>query len=185
MAGMIAILDAAREMRLSAPAQATLQPTMAARSAVQALLDANLAGDALGLLARLLPHRYAVAWVCQCGRREVLGEHDRTGLALAQAWVRDPGEAQRAAALAFAKTHRYRTIGAWAAAAAGWSGGNLNPHYEEPTPPPEHLTAIAATSAVTYMAALAAAEFHGRRASFVRGALNLLSVQGSLDGGRQ
>jgi hypothetical protein len=180
---MIAILDAARQMRLSAQAQATLLPTMTPRSAVQALLDANRPADALSLLARLLPRRYAVAWACQCARREALGEHDRAGLALAEAWVRDTGEAQRAAALAFAVKHRYRTIGAWTAAAAGWSGGNLNPDCDKPTPPPAHLTAIAATSAVSYMAALAASQFQARCAAFVRDALDLLGAPDSIDGG--
>jgi hypothetical protein len=179
---MIAILDAASQMRLSAQARAILQPSMTPRSAVQELLDAERPADALGLLARLLPRRYAVAWACQCGRGEALGEHDRAGVALAEAWVRDTGEAQRAAALAFAKQHRYQTIGAWTAAAAGWSGGNLNPDCDKPTPPPEHLSAIAATSAVTYLAALVASQFQARCAGFVRDALGLLSVPASLDG---
>jgi hypothetical protein len=179
---MVTILEAASQMRLSARARATLQPTMAPRPAVQALLDANRPADALGLLARLLPHRYAVAWACQCGRKEVLGECDRAGVALAEAWVRDPGEAQRAAALAFAMERRFQTIGAWTAAAAGWAGGNLNPLDERPTPPPEHLTAIAAASAVTGMAALEAGQFHERCAAFVRDALGLLSVPESVEG---
>jgi len=177
------ILEAARQMRISERAQAYLQPSMASRPAVQALLDAGYVADALSLLGRLLPLRYAVAWACQCGRRQTLGEHDRAGLALAEAWVRDPVEAQRAAALTFAKTHRYKTIGAWTAAAAGWSGGNLNPDHEQPTPPPEHLTAIAAMAAVTYMAALIPAQFDARRAAFVRDALSLLSVPEGIDGG--
>lgn len=179
---MIAIIDAAEEMRISEPALASLQPTMPPRSAVQALLDDGLTVDALSLLARLLPRRYAVAWVCQCGNRQALGEHDRAGLALAEAWVRDPGEAHRAAAAAFANTHRYKTIGAWAAAAAGWSGGNLNPRDERPTPPPEHLTAIAATAAVTYMAALVPAQLDARRTAFVRDALGLLGKPDGIEG---
>lgn len=182
---MVAILDAARQMRLSAQAQATLRPTMAPRPAVQALLDTGRSADALSLLARLLPRRYAVAWACQCGGQQALGEHDRAGVALAEAWLRDPVESQRAAALAFANAHRYRTIGAWTAAAAGWSGGNLNPDYEQPTPPPAHLTAIAASAAVTYMAALVAAQFDARRIAFVRDALNLLSIPDGIDGGMQ
>ncbi|MGF6936698.1 hypothetical protein OKW41_005860 [Paraburkholderia sp. UCT70] len=179
------IFEAARQMRLSTRAQACLRPSMAARSAVQTLLDAGHSADALSLLGRLLPRRYAVAWACQCCRRQTLDEHDRAGLELAEAWVRDPREAQRAAALAFAKTHRYQTIGAWTAAAAGWSGGNLNPEHERPTPPPEHLTAIAATAAVNYMAALVPARFDARRAAFVRDALGLLSVPEGIDGGMQ
>ncbi|MBP0590314.1 hypothetical protein J8I87_11450 [Paraburkholderia sp. LEh10] len=177
------VLEAARQMRLSIRAQACLRPSMVSRAAVQALLDAGHCADALSLLGRLLPRRYAVAWACQCGRRQTLDEHDRGGLALAQAWVRDPVEAHRAAALAFAKMHRYQTIGAWTAAAAGWTGGNLNPDHERPTPPPDHLTAIAATAAVTYMAALVPAQFDARCAAFVCDALGLLSVPEGIDGG--
>jgi hypothetical protein len=180
---MSTILDAARQMRLSAPAKARLRPAMAPHAAVQTLLDDGLTADALSLLARLLPRRYAVAWVCQCGSRQTLAEHDRTGIALAETWVREPGEAHREAAASFANAHRYRTIGAWAAAAAGWTGGNLNPRHEQPTPPPEHLTAIAAMAAVTYMAALIPAQLDVRRSAFVRDALGLLGVPNGIDGG--
>jgi hypothetical protein len=173
---MTAILEAASQMQLSAGARQRLRSDMAPREAVEALLDAQLASDAVSLFARLLPRRYAVAWACQCGRDQTLDAHDRAGIALAQAWVREPSEANRAGAAAFAKTHRYRTIGAWTAAAAGWSGGNLNPLHAQPTPPPEHLTAIAAMAAVNYMSALVAGQFAARRAAFVRDALNLLGT---------
>jgi hypothetical protein len=182
---MIAILDAARQMRLSEEAIGCVRPVASARAAVQALLDGGYQADALRLLARLLPRRYAVAWACQCGRRQPLNEHDLAGLALAEAWLREPAESQQGAALAFAKAHRYQTIGAWTAAAAGWSGGNLNPDHERPTPPPAHLSAIAASAAVAYMAALEPARFDARRTEFVRDALNLLSIPDGIDGGLQ
>ncbi|CAB3751138.1 DUF6931 family protein [Paraburkholderia humisilvae] len=173
---MTPVLEAARQMRVSVRAQQHLRSEMEPRAAVQALLDADLAADALSLLARLLPRRYAVAWVCQCARQQALDEHDRAGIALAQAWVREPSEPNRADAAAFAKTHRYQTIGAWTAAAAGWTGGNLNPQHTQPTPAPEHLTALAAMAAITYMAALIADQFAARRAGFVRDALGLLGI---------
>ncbi|MDN7808265.1 MULTISPECIES: DUF6931 family protein [Burkholderia] len=180
---MSAILDAARQMRLAAPAMARLDAAMSPHAAVRALLDAGLAADALSLLARLLPHRYAVAWVCQCGRGETLAAPDQAGLALAEAWVRDPAEAHRADAAAFAAEHRYRGIGAWAAAAAGWTGGNLNPRAEQPTPPPAHLCAIAAMAALNYLAALVPARFDARRLTYVRDALGLLGTPNGSDGG--
>jgi hypothetical protein len=173
---MSTILLAAQQMRLGAPAQQLLRSDLTPRAAVQALLDSGLVADALSLLARLLPRRYAVAWVCQCARQQPLSEHDGAGVALAEAWVREPDETHRAAALSFAIAHRYKTAGAWTAAAAGWSGGQLNPHSERPTPPPEHLTAIAAMAAVTHMSALVADQFAARRAAFVRSALDLLGT---------
>ncbi|GAB7535579.1 DUF6931 family protein [Burkholderia sp. 3C] len=182
---MSALLDAARQMKLSAPALARLHDAQAPRAAVQALLDAGLCADALSLLARLLPHRYMVAWVCQCGSRQTLDAHDRAGLALAEAWVRDPREARRAEAAAFASAHRYRGIGAWCAAAAGWTGGDLNPRHAQPTPPPEHLSALAAMAALGYMAALVPAQFDARRAAFVNDALGLLGTPDGFEGGDQ
>ena len=94
---MIAILDAARQMRLSEEAIGCVRPVASARAAVQALLDGGYQADALRLLARLLPRRYAVAWACQCGRRQPLNEHDLAGLALAEAWLREPAESQQGA----------------------------------------------------------------------------------------
>jgi hypothetical protein len=178
---MSLILDAAMQMRLSAQALAALMPAMSPRAAVQALLDARLAGDALGLLARLLPHRYAVAWVCQCCRREVLDALDRAGLELAEAWVREPNETRRREALAFAGAHRYRSIGAWVAACAGWSGGNLNLRDERPTPVPPHFSAIAASAALSYLAARVPAQFNARRSAYVMDALGLLDGAGEMD----
>ena len=182
---MSTILDAAREMRLSAPAIGRLRPELDARAAVRSLLDAGLTADALSLLARLLPRRYAVAWIRQCGSRQTLDAHDRAGLALAQAWVREPGETHRESAASFASEHRYRTLGAWAAAAAGWTGGNLNPRFERPTPPPAHLSAIAAMAALSYMAALVPAQMDERRSAFVHDALSLLGTPNANDGGLQ
>lgn len=174
---MSTIIQAAQQMRLSAQAQGLLRPELAARAAVQTLLDAGLAADALGLLMRLLPRRYAVAWLCQCSREQSLSEQDRAGTALAESWVRDPSEAHRRAAFDFAKTHRYKSIGAWIAAAAGWSGGNLAPPSQDlQVPPPEQLTALAAAAAVTHIAALVADQFKARREAFVRSALGLLGT---------
>lgn len=171
---MTAIFEAAVQMRLSPQAFATLAPAMTARDAVQALLDARLTADAMSLLARLLPHRYVVAWVCQCARREILDARDRAGLDLAEAWLREPDASRRTAALAFANTHRLQTVGAWIAACAGWSGGDLNPRADRPTPVPAHLSAIAAMAALSYLAARVAPEFDPRRRAFVVEALGLL-----------
>ena len=68
-------------------------------------------------------------------------------------------------------------MGAWLAAAAGWSGGSLAPAAQEtPVPPPEHLTACATVAAVNLMAALVAERFAARRAEFVARAMNLLGA---------
>jgi hypothetical protein len=182
------IVEAAREMQLSDAAHRVLnalKPERAPRDAVQALLDANLAEDALALLARLLPRRYAVAWLCQCARAEALDETDRAGVALAEQWVREPDDARRRDALAFARAQRFGNAGAWAAAAAGWSGGDLAPPGSDtPAPPAGFMTARAAALAITYLAARVTTQFAERRAGFVRGALGLLGTPGAMDGER-
>lgn len=171
-----AITQAAGEMELSEPAIAHLRPDMSALSAVQALLAADQVPDALKLAARLLPKRYAVAWMCQCARDQALSPEDKAGLSLAEAWVRDPGEGNRRAAFEFANAGEYQSIGAWLAAAAGWSGGSLAPaEQEQAVPPAEHLTARAVVAALNLMAGLVAEEFVERRRAFIARAATLLN----------
>jgi hypothetical protein len=181
---MDTVIEAAREMQLSADAYSLLAPGQAPRTAVQGLLDAGLAEDALGLLARLLPRRYAVAWVCQCARGELLDEADRAGVALAESWVREPDEGRRRDALAYARAQRFKSVGAWVAAAAGWSGGDLAPPGSDtPAPPAESMTARAAVAAIAYLAARVGEQFAQRRAEFARSALGLLSAPNGVEGG--
>ncbi|KRE88298.1 hypothetical protein ASG87_06690 [Frateuria sp. Soil773] len=176
---MSAIIQAAVQMELSEPAGARLRPDMTAQAAVQALVEAGQVQDALKLLARLLPKRYAVAWLCQCARDQPLSREDRAGAALAEAWVREPNESNRRAAYEFANAGAYRSLGAWLAAAAGWSGGSLAPAAQEtPVPPAEHLTARATVAAANLMAALVTEQFEARRAAFVARAMDLLGSAG-------
>lgn len=174
------IMQASRDMELSAPASQLLQPDMTAQAAVQALVGAGQVQDALKLLARLLPKRYAVAWVCQCARDQPLDPEDKAGASLAERWVREPNESNRRAAFEFANAGGYRSAGAWLAAAAGWSGGSLAPATQEtPAPPADHLTACAAVAAVNLLAALIADQFEARRTGFIQSALGLLNAGGA------
>ena len=133
---MSAVMQASTEMELSEPSSARLRADMAPLAAVQLLIDAGETPEALKLLARLLPKRYAVAWLCQCARDQPLSMEDKAGAALAEAWVRDPDEPRRRAALDFASAGEYRSLGAWIAASAGWSGGSLAPATQEAAVPP-------------------------------------------------
>jgi len=172
---MSAVMQAAAEMELSASANAHLGADMTGQSAVQALLAADAVPDALKLAARLLPKRYAVAWVCQCARDQALSLEDKAGLSLAEAWVRDPSEGNRRAAFEFANAGQYQSIGAWIAAAAGWSGGSLAPVEQEMlVPPAEHLTARAVVAALNLLAGLVVTEFDERRRAFIDRAMRLL-----------
>lgn len=176
---MSAVIHASVQMELSAPASARLRADMTAQVAVQDLLAAGVAQDALKLLARLLPKRYAVAWVCQCARDQVLSQEDRAGASLAEQWVREPSESNRRAAFEFAHAGGYKSLGAWMAATAGWSGGSLAPAAQEtPVAPPDHLTARATVAAINLMAALDATQFEARRAAFIERAMPLLQTGG-------
>ena len=174
---MSPVAQAAEQMELAAPARARLESRMNPHQAVQALLAGGDTQDALKLLARLLPKRYAVAWACQCARDLLLPIEDKAGAALAEQWVREPEETHRRAAFEFANAGGYRTIGAWLAASAGWSGGSLAPASQQtPVPPEEHLTACAVVAAVNLMAGLEPERFEQRRGEFMARAMSLLGA---------
>jgi hypothetical protein len=173
---MNAIEKACVDMELSAPARAQLDTAQPAQAAVRVLLDGGQPQDALKLLARLLPKRYVVAWLCQCARGEALSPEDRAGAALAEKWVREPNETNRRAAFAFAQAGGYASLGAWLAAAVAWSGGSLAPPTQDtPVPPAEHLTARAAVAAINLLAAQQPALFEARRHGYALHALELLA----------
>lgn len=177
---MSTIMQACVEMDVSRSASTLLKSDMKPQVAVQALVDAGQVQDALKLLARLLPKRYAVAWLCQCARLQALDSEDRAGASLAERWVREPNESNRRAAFEFAHAGGYKSAGAWVAAAAGWSGGSLAPASQEtPVPPPDHLTACAVVAAINMLAALDIAKFAMRRAEFIPAALSLLNGSGA------
>jgi len=172
-----AVATAIEQMELSDEARPALKPGQTSQQSVQALLDAGLVQDALKLLARLLPKRYVVAWLCQCARGDaVLGPEDRAGAALAEKWVRDPSEANRRAAFEFANAGGYKSCGTWIAASAGWSGGSLAPAtQQQPVPPGEHLTARAAVAAANLLAARVEDQFEERRLGYIAHAMTLLA----------
>lgn len=180
---MSTVLQAGMEMELSEPALDLLKPEMTAQSAVQALVGAGQVQDALKLLARMLPKRYAVAWLCQCARDQPLTPEDKAGASLAEKWVREPNESNRRAAFEFANAGGYKSAGAWLAAAAGWSGGSLAPASQElAAPPPDHLTACAVVAAINMLAALVIDKFDMRRIGFIEPAMNLLNAGGAAAG---
>ena len=174
---MSIILQAADQMELSPKSRAHLRANMNTHVAVQTLLDAGETQDGLKLLARLLPKRYAVAWICQCARDEPLKIEDKAGASLAESWLRDPSEDHRRAAFEFSNAGGYKTLGTWLAATAGWSGGSLAPASQEtPVPPADHLTACAVVASINLLAALEPDRFAVRRKAYISRAMTLLDV---------
>lgn len=180
---MSIIQQAASKMELDAPALKLLRDEMSPVDAVNVLLDAGLESDALKLLARLLPKRFVVAWVCQCARGEELPMEARAGASLAEKWARDPTEENRRAAFEFASAGGRKTLGAWIAATAGWAGGSLGPaELKDVIPPPDHLTAVAACAAINMLALLDRDNFNERRLAFIKRALGPLGQTTSAAG---
>jgi hypothetical protein len=118
------------------------------------LVRARLYADATRFLAYGLPKREAVWWTSLCVRsvlacceEEIAAE----AMQAAEAWVKDPSEENREAALTAGGKHNFEMPGApaaWTAMAAGWSAGERATDDENMSAPPEHLTAHAASGAI-------------------------------------
>jgi hypothetical protein len=135
--------------------------------------------DAVGFCAYLLPRREAVMWACQCIRsiESPVASADQDVLELAEAWVKDPQEQNRQAALAAGLKVPVKSASALAALGAAWSGGSMLEDPERPVPPPAYLTAQAIRAAVLTTLAQVSTKDRGRHlAECVRRAIKLMSV---------
>lgn len=176
-ASQVSAASLAQQMAFSRGAHAVLAGGGNVRHCLGELLKRGLAADALAVVARALPTRYAVAWACECLKstlplQTAPSEMDRAGLALAQQWLSDPSEENRRAALEFAQRGEFGSPGAWIAASAGWSGGSLLPRGYDPVPPPEHLSAEATVAALR-LSASQGKDYKGTVAWFIEHALKI------------
>jgi hypothetical protein len=115
----------------------------------QLAADGNLQ-DAVTFCAHLLPRREAVWWACGCARL-LLGDilqSKAAGLLAAEAWVYEPDEQHRLAALDLGQRSDSNDPLTWLALAAGWSGGLLGAHPAKTVPVPSYMTARAARVAI-------------------------------------
>ena len=111
---------------------------------------------ALKYLGYALPKRCAVWWACQCVREaggDALEPADHTALASAEAWVANPTEENRRAAMAVADKQKHATAACWANVGAFWSGGSMAPPTSPVIPPAEDLTGKAIFGSVQLAAA--------------------------------
>src|SRR5437868_1497514 len=132
--------EVAAGVPLSAPAAALVAPGQTARQFFDALVAVPLADDAIRFLAAALPKREAVWWGIQCVRDTAGTPAARKAVAAAEAWVKDPTEANRRAAEAAANAARHDTPHGTRAAAAFYAAGSLAPPHLPPAPPPAHPT---------------------------------------------
>lgn|GEM_PF-955393 len=162
---------------VSSDALALLRAGGNVRRCLDELIGRGLPADALAVVARTLPKRYVVAWACDCLKGVFASDPatsnvDRAGLALAQAWLADPTEENRRAALEFAERGEFASPGAWLAASAGWCGGSLLPKGYDVVAPPDHLPAEAAVAALR-LTASRGADYFGMSKGFVARALQI------------
>jgi hypothetical protein len=107
-------------------------------------------GEAVTLCAFLLPRREAVWWACRCVKAlsgDIRQERAHRLLA-AEAWVREPTDVRRRAALSVGSDDTSSSPLTWLALAAGWSGGSLSAQPKTQPPMPPYLTARAVCIAV-------------------------------------
>ena len=169
-AGVLASLDG-----LSEEARGRLDPSVNVRAFLDMLRHEGLFPDAVSVLIHLLPRQYAIAWGCECWQDADVGTEpapsERSALAAAQRWLKDPTEGNRTAAQELADRLGHRTSAALLAAAAGWGGGSLLPPGQSEIPPPPTLSGAAVSAAVILIAAEVPASFTARMAAFVDRAL--------------
>lgn len=160
---------------LGEEARRRIDPLVSVRAYVDSLRRDGLLGDAVDVLAYVLPRQYAIAWACECWRCAHEGREpdpvEASAAAAAQRWLKDPSEENRRAALTLADRLGFRTAGAWLAAAAGWSGGTMLPSGEYEVPPPPGLSGNAVAAALKLLAAREPESFDAQLTSFVDRAL--------------
>lgn len=115
------------------------------------LVVQRLYKDATRFLAHAMPKREAVWWAVLCAREVSVPSSPQAidaATRAAAAWVEDPSEENRRAALSAAKGAGFGTPAASAAMAAFVSGGSLGPPDGPVIPPKESSTAGAVVATV-------------------------------------
>ncbi len=136
---------------LPAPAAELTRGCAQVPEAMRALEGGGFLVEATRLLAHALPRREAVWWACMCALHTAppdLPQPDRTAREAAEAWVRQPAEPSRRAAMTRAQEAGFGTPEAWAAVGAFWSAGSMAPVGQPEVPAPAHLAGTAVAGAV-------------------------------------
>lgn len=138
---VFATFPAARQAISAAPT------TEAPLAFLRGLVKSGQNKDAIGFCAFLMPRRETVWWALQSVQRmQPPGAPPDPALKAAEAWVRDPTDETRRAALALGDSGDHASPGTWVALAAGYSGGSMVATHPLPCPP--DLTAKTARIAV-------------------------------------
>ena len=108
---------------------------------VKATAAAGKLREATAICSYVLPRREAVWWVCHCIRMrpQAIPAGDQALLA-AEAWAHEPSEKTRDIAAQWGKAGDQHAATTWAAAAAGFTGGNLTGNPEQVVRPTPYMT---------------------------------------------
>lgn len=116
----------------------------------KALVAQGKSAEAVTFCAYLLPRREAVWWACGCVR-SLMGDIPQNragGLLVAEAWVYEPDDEHRLAALDVGTKGDSNDPLTWCALGAGWAGGFLISNPKKQVPMPQYMTARAARIAI-------------------------------------
>ena len=138
----------------SPPAQALLTPQQTPSQYLGALQEKHLGTDMVKTMAHGMPDREGVWWASQSAQKvsDKLPPSDVHAMNAAQAWVKNPTPANKAAAADAASKTDHRGPGAWAAQGAAWS----QPASPAGATAAPRLTPHAVTGAVLSAAAIKA-----------------------------
>lgn len=144
----ISAADLATKANLSPQAKAMILPGQSTSDFLHALEQNKLPLDAMKALAFAMPERDAVSMACQSALKvaEKLNPEELAATRAAEAWLRNPNEATKAAAGEAAAKTDFRGPGGWAAQAAAWTTGSASAAPGAAAAPP--LTPAAVAGAV-------------------------------------
>ena len=156
---------------LSDEARCRLDPSLNVRAFLDSLRHDGRFEDAVRVLTQVLPRQYALAWGCECWQAVHAGVEpdpsDKSALAAALRWLKEPTEDNRLAAVELADRLQFQSSAARLVAAAGWCGGSMLPAGQPEVPPPPTLSGDAVRSAVFLAAAEDPENFESWLAEFV------------------
>jgi hypothetical protein len=117
---------------------------------LQTLVTTGKVEDAVTFCSYLLPRREAVWWACGCVRTLLrnIAEERAAALLAAEAWVKEPDDERRQAALELGTSGNCDDPLTWVALAAGWAGGFLVSGPQRSIPMPQYMTARATRTAI-------------------------------------
>lgn len=139
---------------LSPEALEMLATTAEARLFVERLAETEAWSDAISFLAHALPRREAVWWAWLCARDSGEGTEPTHAAALeaTKAWVAEPTDDRRQAALSAAQVVGIATPAGMAGLAVFLCGDTLGPPTSPPAPPPEFAAAKVIAGCITIAA---------------------------------